>query len=873
MFRLFGRGRKGGKEGSGKPGKGGGQASGGKSAHAKPGRGSGAGTPTAAGSSGAPAPTAAAAGRDGRSQSAPSDAEAKSERRWLPPPVLPPAPPSYHAVAALDRLTVVDHENDWEESSASSDSTADEAYQEDADVAATSSQHLERSLRMVRSAAPQWPASLSASESESEDDDDDDDDDGESVTTSPLRNVAAAVPDDRSSARRSRLEERFLAPAAVVAAAEAQWPGDDTTTASSSATNTAAPDGWGRWRRRIDLRLDVGDEATARHPKLADAGVDIDNLPAWQAQRQQQQQQQRLATTAVAANRGRSLLPQPMLDRRSRSSSRRSHSSSDTGASVSPRRRSGIRNSDEFLAQLESCATPITRWDTSPSARAQRQTRLDALSELVEWVEACTDALAPNARIYRAVTVLVYNHLARRDPPPMSADEYWSLADDDVELSSLECHSHHSGRSAFTPMAIANGTNSNHSDPQGNAADPLWPHTEAVYTLLLEYLDPERTDTDVRQQRNAAVVTLASRERVDLWQQMVPAVLRLFNAPPYEREYVKACLHRLYARFRDLRALTRDRIRRDICLPYRFDTVAHAGWVRGLPDLLQVLQLIARGLSRPLKPENTLFYLQALLPLHAPRGYVVYARELSECALQFADREPELARTTVWFLLRHWPRTNCRKESQYLEEMALLLEVCRGCSAGVTALPDGSRRRRRRRPSGDGTADVDHDEAAFVAAVFRRLAGCVTSPHRDIAEESLALLLDQDDDDDGEEEADERSAPNLVSMGASLITEAGAVSDWGVRASANAVAASARRGMAGARYRPPRNVSWCRGALLRHPQRTYPPLVRAIRINAHHWESRVQQMTQQLQALLLRLDANMYETCLRNRGGGSIRGR
>ncbi|KAK4532975.1 hypothetical protein CCYA_CCYA14G3832 [Cyanidiococcus yangmingshanensis] len=544
------------------------------------------------------------------------------------------------------------------------------------------------------------------------------------------------------------------------------------------------------------------------------------------------------ATQSYAAVRGRTPYPTSFLERRSRSRSRRSRSSSDAGRSMSPRGRAGIRSRDEFLHQLKACAQPLYdgRNTTLRYAQAIRQ-RVDTMNDLVDWVETQPDAFAPDASVYSAVIILVYEHLATREPPSITDEERLALADDEVFVAQTLPRTERILRTR-TPSTRAESTES---------TDPHWQQVECAYALLLEFLDPERRDTEVKQQRVAGLVAVSPTSRIDLWERLVPHVLRLFNAPAYEREYVKTCLHRMYARFRDLRTLIRGRISVDLCLPYRFDTRAYGHLVRGLADLLSIVALIVRGLAVPLKTEHADFYRHALMPLHVPDGYVVYAAELMECAIQFATRAPMLAIETVRYLLRHWPVSHTRKEILYLDEMAVLLERWQ--------------QRRSRSDAGASLNSATPTEMQLVQLVFRRLALCMTSAHRDVAEEALLLLLENepsrgrgtlyDDDHDDDDDDDDDKGPNSVSQ---WYHEAGA------RRGERDLAPHLKRDELSETPR-----SWFRRMLLQYRGFTFSVLAEAIHLNARHWDARIQQMTRQVQTLLMGLDANTYESCLRQR--------
>ncbi|CAN1771092.1 Serine/threonine protein phosphatase 2A 57 kDa regulatory subunit B' beta isoform [Linum perenne] len=183
---------------------------------------------------------------------------------------------------------------------------------------------------------------------------------------------------------------------------------------------------------------------------------------------------------------------------------------------------------------------------------------------------------------------------------------------------------------------------------------PLWSHLQVVYDILLRLL----LNVDAK----------SIRCFVD--QQFVISLLVLFQSEdPRERESVKNVYHRIYSKFTFYRGFMRKSMN-DVLLHYVFEAEKHCG----IGELLEIWGSIINGFTVPLKEEHKLFLIRVLIPLHKPKGMVVYHRQLAYCITQFVQKEPMMGGLIVRGILKYWPITNCQKEILLISELEELVE-------------------------------------------------------------------------------------------------------------------------------------------------------------------------------------------------------
>lgn len=222
--------------------------------------------------------------------------------------------------------------------------------------------------------------------------------------------------------------------------------------------------------------------------------------------------------------------------------------------------------------------------------------------------------------------------------------------------------------------------------------EPSWPNLSLVYDLFTKFLDKLHFDNE------------RAKPYVD--RKFLSSLISLFaSEDPREREYLKTILHRLYGKYIDSRAYIRNCMS-NFFLAYMYDHGNHTG----VAELLEVMGSIVNGFIYPLKDEHKKFLFNVVLPLHKHKALATYHSQLTYCAVQYIDRDAELAVPIINYLLKHWPRLASTREVMYLSEMEELVDVT--------------------------------DEREFrkvMVKLFKQLAICITSDQFQVAERCLYM--------------------------------------------------------------------------------------------------------------------------------------
>jgi serine/threonine-protein phosphatase 2A regulatory subunit B' len=220
--------------------------------------------------------------------------------------------------------------------------------------------------------------------------------------------------------------------------------------------------------------------------------------------------------------------------------------------------------------------------------------------------------------------------------------------------------------------------------------EPVWPHLQIVYELLLRLSLSSEVD--------------ASCLKRNISGSFVVRLLELFKSEDHrERDYLKTILHRIYAKCMSLRQFIRKSIH-NVFYAYIYGNQQH----NGVAELLEILGSIINGLALPLKLEHRLFLANVLTPLHKVPMLANFHPQLAYCVSQFVDKDPALAVSVVGGLLRFWPATDSGKELLFLNELEELLDLTQ--------------------------PEQFHQ---LVPQLTYRLGQCVCSPHFQVAERAL----------------------------------------------------------------------------------------------------------------------------------------
>lgn len=227
-------------------------------------------------------------------------------------------------------------------------------------------------------------------------------------------------------------------------------------------------------------------------------------------------------------------------------------------------------------------------------------------------------------------------------------------------------------------------------DEDDPVLDPVWPHLQLVYDLLIRFLDSSEFN-----------ISLA-KKYVD--HNFVLELISLFNnEDPRERDLLKTVLHRIYGKFLNIRAFVRKAIA-NVFLEFIYETDRH----NGITEFLEFLGSIINGFALPLKEEHKIFLLKVLIPLHKARSYTIFHPQLSYCVQQYVSKDPTLSNTVILGLLRIWPLKNGTKQVEFLDEIEPLIETMNSEQFGE-----------------------------IVSPLFHRLSQCIASPQFSVAERAL----------------------------------------------------------------------------------------------------------------------------------------
>lgn len=113
-------------------------------------------------------------------------------------------------------------------------------------------------------------------------------------------------------------------------------------------------------------------------------------------------------------------------------------------------------------------------------------------------------------------------------------------------------------------------------------------------------------------------------------QKFCQKLVNQFNCmDPRERDYLKAILHRIYAKIVAHRRHIRTYIRYSI---YQFVYETEIHW--GMGELLEILGSIINGFAVPIRKEHLNFLRYSLVPLHKPPSFTQYCKQLQYCFYQ-----------------------------------------------------------------------------------------------------------------------------------------------------------------------------------------------------------------------------------------------
>jgi len=193
------------------------------------------------------------------------------------------------------------------------------------------------------------------------------------------------------------------------------------------------------------------------------------------------------------------------------------------------------------------------------------------------------------------------------------------------------------------------------NDEQGNKVEAAWGHIELVYIFLLSCLRSPSWHAPY------AVAVVGPN--------FIRELMKLFESEDTrERQQLKSVVHRLYQDLVPLRSVIRQHIGNSI-LEYVHEGKRH----HGLVELLTVLESIIDGLRSPLREEHRNFFIRILVLLYKSSEYKTFHQQLTQCAVRFIRKDPELCTVLFSSILRYWPKAESERQVLLLRDIGVLL--------------------------------------------------------------------------------------------------------------------------------------------------------------------------------------------------------
>jgi serine/threonine-protein phosphatase 2A regulatory subunit B' len=293
-----------------------------------------------------------------------------------------------------------------------------------------------------------------------------------------------------------------------------------------------------------------------------------------------------------------------------------------TGATELPRPPFTEPETDKMLQIIYECNRLFTFADPAESSSDQEE-KQDNLSQILIFVHTSTQTL--QSQILNPLISMIATNIFQPLPVPTSQYPPFDPLEDDLPLLTLL---------------------------------PSWPHLEIIYDILSSLISNTDTKALKRNQLNRTFLS--------------NLLVRFQSEDPRERVKLKAIYHMLYTKFTHERSFMRKSMN-NVFLCFALEPINERYF--GISELLEIYGSIIHGFAIPLKEEHKMFLKRVLIPLHKPKGLVVYHRQLFYCVIEFVKKEMQLAEVILQEVLRCWPLTNCQKEVLMIGELEELVEV------------------------------------------------------------------------------------------------------------------------------------------------------------------------------------------------------
>ena len=254
-------------------------------------------------------------------------------------------------------------------------------------------------------------------------------------------------------------------------------------------------------------------------------------------------------------------------------------------------------------------------------------------------------------------------------------------------------------KNIFRPLPCTNNSSMKLSvtetgvDEEEQEPDPSWAHIRGVYEIFLQLIINEACDVKIFK----PFVT----------SNFIADFLQLFDSDLLEeRDFLKNILHKLYAKLVPRRKMIRKAIT-DL-----FHILIHEiHKFNGTSELLDIMASIISGFALPLREEHVIFFKNIIIPLHKVQTCTLYFDNLCRCSMLFLSKDNNLAIPLLEGILKYWPFANFTKETNFLQELPEVLEMC----------------------------DVERIQP-LVGKLFKRVIKCISGSHLQIADRAMCLF-------------------------------------------------------------------------------------------------------------------------------------
>lgn len=184
-----------------------------------------------------------------------------------------------------------------------------------------------------------------------------------------------------------------------------------------------------------------------------------------------------------------------------------------------------------------------------------------------------------------------------------------------------------------------------------------WGHQMLIYQFFLKFMDHHEFQP--------------SKAKKYFTLNFVSNIVTMFHLNVAdERDQLKTCLHRIYAKFLGLRSSIRKMIGFKMN-EMSFEDVKF----QGVEEILEIMGSIINGYVRPFKAEHIQFLMKVLLPLHICKDLSFFHPQLVYCVMQFVEKDDKLMISFVRGFLKRWPRQTAVKEVLFLGELEEIIDV------------------------------------------------------------------------------------------------------------------------------------------------------------------------------------------------------